>query len=296
MSKPMDDKQIRRSLTAFADGELDVPDTLATLEHMAMHPESTRRVMHQQQLRQAVGRCMSAEVGATPTNLRRQLEQLAASHASHASHASPVSAASRPAGPSVLARLSRWLPAAVAAGLLLAAMVTLRETRFPALSVPPADSVGGILPASMVERLTQRHITCSRELSRLHAAARFPREVDQLPAAVATFLHVSAVTPLDLRPAGYELAAAGECKTPGPSAVHVVYRSTGTDGVRDSVSLWVTPASEHQEVAPGKVYSAGGPHWPHPILFWRRGDLVYYLVGDASQSVEHAAQLLAARG
>ena len=56
MSKSMDSKEILRYVEAFADGELDVEQNLRVLEHMAMNPTATRRVLHQQQLRQAVER------------------------------------------------------------------------------------------------------------------------------------------------------------------------------------------------------------------------------------------------
>jgi len=49
----MKESEIRKYLPAFADGELDVEQNLKVLEHMAMDPKATRRVMHQQQLKQA---------------------------------------------------------------------------------------------------------------------------------------------------------------------------------------------------------------------------------------------------
>jgi len=90
-----EEQELRRFVAAFADGELDVSDNLRLLEHMAMHPQTTRRVMHQQQLRQLVQWSMRDAAPAPPEYLRRAiLERLDA--ASAAPGASPNEAASRP--------------------------------------------------------------------------------------------------------------------------------------------------------------------------------------------------------
>jgi len=70
MSESMDDKTIRKYLAAFADGELEVEQNLRVLEHAAMNPQATRRVMHQQQLRRAVGAPMASHAPAAPPWLR----------------------------------------------------------------------------------------------------------------------------------------------------------------------------------------------------------------------------------
>src|SRR5688572_13437752 len=97
----------RKFLAAFADGELDVTQSLAVLEHMALHPDATRRVMHQQQLRHAVAQTLSGSAAPVPEPLRARVAALAAA------------GATPPERPSLLRRLWRGVPLALAAGVLV---------------------------------------------------------------------------------------------------------------------------------------------------------------------------------
>src|SRR6185295_16269856 len=73
---PADEKDLRKYLTPFADGELDVEQSVRVLEHMAMNPQATQREMHQQQLRQAIGRHLLARAPSAPPDLKARLETL----------------------------------------------------------------------------------------------------------------------------------------------------------------------------------------------------------------------------
>src|SRR5207248_4495722 len=73
-----------------------------------MHPDETRRVVHQQQLRQAVAKSITQHAPPTPADLRQKLEAMADDDARAATRFMWI------------ARLRRGLPLALAAAILLA--------------------------------------------------------------------------------------------------------------------------------------------------------------------------------
>lgn len=157
MSKPMDNKESRKYLAAFADGELDVEQNLRVLEHIAMNPDATRRVMHQQQLRQSVRRSMRAQAPATPQALRDQITGMAAG--------SRLDPAGSP-DDAVLSRIGRWLPTAVAAILLLAAILVATSV----IAARRHGDFSGPLDARTVLAFQQRHVECASMPGRLQGA------------------------------------------------------------------------------------------------------------------------------
>ncbi len=73
----MDDKQVKCYIGAFADGELDVEQSLRVARAHGDGPAHHQaQSLHQQQLRQRTAKVMSEPVEA-PAPLRQQLEQLA---------------------------------------------------------------------------------------------------------------------------------------------------------------------------------------------------------------------------
>ena len=42
----------------------------------------------------------------------------------------------------------------------------------------------------------------------------------------------------------------------------------------------------------GRVYVEAGSDLMHPVIFWRQGDMLYYLVGDSMEDANKAVQTL----
>src|SRR5690606_25746901 len=126
---------------------------------------------------------------------------------------------------------------------------------------------------------------------------RFPRQVAALPGALSDYFHRS-VAPggLDLSRIGYEYQVTGLCSVPGQGAVHVLYKALPTTGRTDTLSLWLRPYDGQTPVEPGRLYLATDGETPMPMLIWREGDMVYYLMGDQMSNVEQAATALHAPG
>lgn len=285
MSKPMDSKEVRRYVEAFADGELDVEQNLRVLEHMAMNPTATRRVLHQQQLRQAVDRVVRSETPATPDDLREQIVALAA-------ETPAASIASRPVKQSrmaVLARIGAWSPVALAAALLVVTLVVQAEFFKP-------KSIDGMqfIPTAKVAEFAKRHVTCSRQLIELHEAVNFPERIEEVPHAVAEYLGTQPYPVLDLSKLGYEFDGVGKCTVPGDRSVHLVYRSAQKTGRLDTVSLWIQPdAGQLNHLAENILFRpADNSNFAHPLVYWHANGMIYYVVGDDPTVVEQAANML----
>lgn len=290
MTQPMDDKEIRQYIEAFADGELDVEQNLRVLSHMAMNPDATRRVMHQQQLRQVVERAMREMTPPPPAELRAKVERLVEAGADHRGD---DAAAGRP---TVLARLARWLPAVAAALMLATAGVLFVQSLSDDSSNAKRDDLPIIYNASLLDgqrrqAVRMRHAACAKAISNLHHALQFGTVIAEMPALAADYLGTDLEMPvLDLSAMGYRFEGAGKCAAPGAKAVHMVYR--GADD--QAISLWVRAGgADELGLEAAKLYAADAPDASNPILIWRRGAHAYFLVGDAADHVRRAGKTLA---
>lgn len=295
----MDDKEIRKYLAAFADGELDVEQNLRVLEQMAMNPDATRRVMHQQQLRQQVDRVMRAMVPPIDESLRDSIASLAIETASTSED--DVTGRKSPGG--ILARVGpwgQWLPA-LAAAFLLAASVTFwilgQSETAPTVAPITVVRAPNLLNAQRIQVLETRHEFCSQRIEELHNADRFGRIIGDLPSKITRFLGEQSTPILDLSALGYKFGGAGECAAPGAKAVHLVYRSNNAESEAGALSLWARADAENKiKVQAGKLYEVPRSDKIGSIVMWRRDGVVYYLVGNAAEEVKNAALALRDEG
>ncbi|MFA9479401.1 anti-sigma factor [Phycisphaerales bacterium AB-hyl4] len=296
MKKPLDDKQMRCYLSAFADGELDVEQSLQVLERMAMDPQMTRRVLHQQQLRQRVAQTMGNEKLKTPDALKQQIM------ASARQSSSPQQAANA-ARRNRWSLVQRWLPTTIAAALLLTALLTVQFgsgggarpglTEYAGMN---GSDTAAVVNLASADRFGRRHVRCSRDITPLFNTDRFPDQVTALPRSIEGLLGKKFTgPPLDLSLLGYEYQQAGECLIPGSRSVHVLYRAADGSGRSDSLSLWITAENTDLDLEPGRLYTAVDDEKPHPLLIWRHEELTYYLVGDSMPRVHQVAQAMASR-
>ncbi len=303
----MSQSEVRKYLPAFADGELDVEQNLRVLEAMAMDPTHTRRVLHQQQLRKACARVMDRPDCCCPEELKHTLQTLCfADPQASADSVSPSFAlggteADDPiqttrSSPQVLARIGRWLPAAVAAVLLIGALAVFFS--------PRADSGMAFgLGEARLAAFAGRHKSCSSDVNKLVAGIQNPANVAALPGTIDDYFVAQLGndqagridTALDLSVLGYAFQRVGVCGLPGKNAVHVVYQAAeGTDHGK-SMSLWIKPHSPDLQLIPRRLYTAEAADG-QPLLIWERNGRTYYLLGDASDDARQAAQVLATGG
>lgn len=289
---PRPEIDVRKYLMAFADGELDVERNLAVLERMTMDPSATRRVMHQQQLQQAVERCMTGEHPPMPESLRARIRALAdeadradrtdraeAARAFASSNLRSIdpSAVAPAIRPTVIARLRRWTPAIAAAILFSIGLASLYQANlithpatpgfpgypgFPASSDPTTSGGGGgggelsVLPAAMVQRFARRHSGCEAGRDLLHEGD-LPQNLAELPAALTAYLGDRPDASLDLSGIGYVFDRVGPCTLPGGKSVHLIYRSISDRS--HALSLWIKPDDGKLALRPDLFYQATTP-------------------------------------
>lgn len=285
-------------IAALADGELDLRENPGAMDKIAQDPQSAQRLAYQHQLREACGRAMDGPEMKCPEALAGRLLEIASADVQSAQPLQPAQPTKPPAYPSlrppVLARIGRWAPTAVAAVLLLAAGVLFMQANS---AVSPGDlRAASLIPVDQVAQFTGRHGDCALDPARLEESKRFgdATEFDQLPGKLANYFQTTTDgMHLSLDGIGYDYQLTGACGLPGKGAVHIVYRNH-QDPDR-AISVWVMPAREaHAVLEEGRVYSETGGDLLHPVIYWRQGDLLYYLVGDSLEDCDKAVKALRA--
>ena len=296
-------KSTNELLNAMADGELDLRENPEALSQIAQDAQAAQRVACQQQLRQAVGKAMDGPEMKCPAALADKLQAIAGDTSGSETHrnidagamnAGDATRSSAPAlynGPSVVGRIGRWIPAAVAAVLLIAAGVTFTMN----------SGDGGIgsqqasfLPVDKLDHFAGRHGDCALNTGLLKETERFgdATQFSELPGKLADYFQTSTDgMHLSLDGIGYKYELTGACPLPGKGAVHVVYRHKADPD--KAMSLWVMPArEEHASLKEGQVYSIASKDLMHPVIYWRQGGMLYYLVGDSLEDCDKAVKEL----
>lgn len=292
--KPMDmqrddnkPKTMNEMLLALADGELDFADQSDVMAKIAEDPKAAQRLAYEQQLKQACAKAMNGPEMKCPNELAGKVLALAGDGASKQQTQPAVYA-----GPSVIARIGRWVPTAVAAVLLVAAGVLFSQaSNTPVNSSAPAILVD--LDQQKLKQLTGRHFDCAERPDRLKNPDQFGGEdFEQLPGKLSDYFDTQAnKLSLNLGGIGYDYQLTGTCSMPGSGAVHIVYHKH--DNPEKSISVWIVPAKpDHDQLEEGRIYAEVGEDLLRPVIFWRDGGLLYYLVGDSIEDCNKAVQQL----
>lgn len=275
MWEPIGPDNIGEYLAAFADGELDAAQTLAVLNYLHGRPELLEALRTQQRLRVAAERAIRVSSPPVPDEVRRRIEAMAV--------AQPPAAAAAP-------WRRRWVMPAVAAALLVGGVLAGRFA-FPPRTKPPVVATADVVPPTLVAHASRVHADCSRLGGAMHTAG-FPTELGGLAALVKSDLNSQDAHP-DLSPIGFEFIGAGPCAAPLAGTAHLLYRST-TPGHPRWMSVFVQPFSGQFALDQGKIYDLSGPRSPFPVLAWRTGRVVYFLIGDDPDATDRGRTNLAA--
>ncbi|MEO0476414.1 MAG: hypothetical protein AAF085_10675 [Planctomycetota bacterium] len=284
-------KSMDEMLMALADGELDFADQPHVLAMIAEDPKAARRLAQEQRLKQACAKAMNGPEMKCPNELAGKVLALAGSGAPKAAAPETTSQPKSQAaydGPPVLAKIGRWVPAAVAAVLLVAAGVLFNQAN---TGGPSAGSE--IVTVSDIAKLTGRHFDCAERPDRLKNPDQFGgKDFEQLPGKLGDYFNTDVdKLSLNLDGIGYDYKLTGTCSLPGSGAVHIVYHKQ--DNPDKSISVWIVPTKpEHDKLQEGRVYSEVGDDLLRPVIFWRDGGLLYYLVGDSLEDCDKAVQQL----
>jgi len=291
MTDSMDEKEVLKYLAAFADGELDVQQNLRVLEHMAMNPTATKRAVHQQQLRLFADQAIRNHTPATPEHLKQKIRQLVKEAPPAQDTPSEIHEAEHdplPKQASVLSKIGRWAPVAAAALFFISALAVLNYTDHPASPVSNARYAAFVT----------RHTNCSRMTEKLMNMQLFPQNLKDLPESLKQYLGGRPTPGLDLSAIGYEFYAVGECNVPGKKSVHLIYHAKDDPDQQHALSLWIRRHTGSPDIEADRPYLVTGPDTSiaNPIILWRKGDMIYYLVGDSLGNVGRAASVLRLAG
>jgi len=290
-------------LAAVADGELDVEQAMERLAQE--NAGAVAQNQSQERFKAVVARSMAREIN-TPDALRASILAIAdGAEGTQPANASGIAKDSSFASPmvnreqhnSVLARIGRWAPAAVAAVLFLGTLTMLQlNAGLGGQSDGQSTYVyaASLIDDTMSRKFKSRHTVCATDVGELIQKTPLPNNVEQLPGAMADYFGTPQpdAIPLDLSVMGYEYSAAGNCNAPGKGALHVVYHAKHNGSPADALSLWVRPVDGNYEMAEGRVYRAQVSSDDAPVLAWTRNGLDYFLHGDNHESVETAAVAL----
>jgi anti-sigma factor RsiW len=280
-------------IRALADGELDFRDQPEVLAKIAEDPKAAQRLAQEQRLKQACAKAMDGPEMKCPNELAGKLLALANSGGAKAPTPATTTSSQNTAyaGPPVLARIGRWAPAAVAAVLLVAAGVLFTQAN-PSASGINAQAVTFHTPEK-IEQLTGRHFDCAERPDRLKNPNQFGGDdFEQLPGKLSDYFDTDAnQLALNLDGIGYDYQLTGTCSMPGSGAVHIVYHKH--EDPAKSISVWIVPVSEeHKALQSGRVYTEVSGDVLRPVIFWRDGGLLYYVVGDSIEDADKAVQQL----
>ncbi len=298
--KDFEQLDLDRQLEAFADGELPADCRLKVMEYLSEHPQAMQRVVAAQRMRDACCRVIEKSCGCGCSGeVKRRIAELAQTEPLEMQRyggggGGGSTGFSSRLGPAEHGgwkfTLSRWMPLAAAALFFVAALVALNLAG-------KRDSLGdgSILPVHQVEAMQWRHTRCSRAIDAL-AAGQYPQDIQALPGAISDTLGRQPYPVLDLSSLGYVFDRAGPCGLPGGRSIHLIYKARSETGRDDRLSLWIEPDDGKLLLEPDRPYHVTGKRAAHPILVWKHGDMVYYLVGDSDAAVEEAVATLAHAG
>ena len=297
MPEPLEHDDTPALLAAFADGELTDDQASRLCDCVSGNPDCVRRVMHEQRLRRACAKVMAGETRRCPDDLRRRLDTLL--QPPDAASPPPVDELYQPRRPRRDPRFTRWVPAAIAAVLLLGAIAVFTVSNGDAASGDGETSGGDtVFTAAHLQQFETRHVRCSVGEAPMMRGELFPATLDGLDPVLAELVDASAAgASLDLSAAGFDYALAGVCPVPGDDAVHLIYTAAEPDDAgppdrRAALSLWIQHDPSRTDLEAGVPYVAADADHPHPMVVWRERDTVFYLVGDSMQDVERARPLV----
>jgi anti-sigma factor RsiW len=278
----------KTELLRYADGELDGTRAEAVRAYLVVDAEAAREVDALRRLRAAAKRSVLARTPQLSDELRSRMEQLIEARARPALH--PRGAAR--AGP-LPPRWRRAAALAVFTGLLAAAALWLwrpgatRQTSSELLG-PAKGAGGGTSHQTIAVAVTRKHVICSQMQDHFYDG-RFPRVLAELPPVVREHLGASAPVP-DLAPLGFDFAGAGACQLPGGTTLHILYRAR--DNRARHVSVFAQHFTGQVEVSPKGVLLLAGPDAAHPLLCWREGTTLCFLIADDVESFVGARRVL----
>ena len=260
-------RELARLLRCAADDEL-TPDESAALSERG-DADDAARIAFDRSLRASVGRVM-VEPSRAPRALRERVERAMLEEGARMDAERGVVGR---VGPSK--RLRHW-PLAVAASVLICAMLVVATQRGGGAG---SGQDFQVLLATFLETEHNGCADCSETFQR----KLYTRELDAASELLEATVGGGAKA-VDLIEFGYRFGGVGKCGVPGAGAsVHLMYSPLDWVEGGASVSLFVQAFTSSRDIADGarRLLECRGKGRA-PILMWRSGDLIYYVVSPSA--------------
>ncbi len=282
MSDPIHDQE----LLAYADGELNEDRRAAVQRALAENPNLAAKIDELTQLRKASRQAIHNATPKAPDSLRQMIADLDID-----SEPIPFNDKAKPINDSATRHKTwpwRTTLSAVAAMLLIVVGASLYVMSLNSnTNLGPIQEKKTYTLAQLAESVTNKHLACST-LEDHFIDPDFPRSVSDLGPAAEKFMSQPVLTP-DLSSIGYEFAGAGPCHVPGGQTLHLLYQSTETGNF---ISLFSQLHPWKIDLEDGHHAIGAGPDAEHPMLIWRSGGIIYFLVCDDFGACEKAAKAM----
>ena len=279
---------------SFADGEACDEVRMRVLGKMAEDGEVAKQVRHQVQLKDAVrGAMVDGKSCVCPEDLKAKLVGMFDDAEAEGDYSGDRGdeGGDEQRNRMVIGRIGRWMPSAAAALIMFAVVMSAYDVYRNGGASGDGPMVAGIMPMQMVNLLEKRHVGCAVDIARLPQDPQLPRKVEALPNALNERFG-SRTSGLDLSGIGYEFDRVGKCTAPGEISVHLIYKPIEGSLNEDMISLWIVPNVRNLKLDEGRVYTINDKEKAHPMLVWREGEMLYYMVGDSMERTIKAADSL----
>ncbi|QDU70322.1 anti-sigma factor [Mucisphaera calidilacus] len=308
----MADNQHKITLMAYADGELDVEQTIKLLGEAGLCKNDEDCIRQAQQLRKACRSCLDDPASTkTPDSLADCIK--AAFDQEQEGNPQPDFQAStrienhKP----VAGRITPWIPSGVAALFLLSGLAFWTNTLLQIQNGPNGtrtaqnttlmNAPGTQIALAEFDAFAGRHGECARNTALMHDSLKLPTNIQALPGALGDYFGDSfdQTMPMDLAVLGFHYVKAGKCTLPTDGAIHVLYKpapdTQATSPDAPAISLWIStkPGALASSLPQDHLFSAQTSEGK-PVFIWRINGLSYFLVGDDPATTRNAVDVLSA--
>jgi len=251
------------------------------------------RIAFEKALKERVGAVMSKS-DAAPEALRDAVKQIFADER--------TGGATEPLGGERTRSQSFWSSRGVRRFLAAAAVVALAITAvFLGNQIGTGPGAGGNLAGvfgslsdrtELVSFVAGEHDKCS-DFGSYFERKMQPSPAEQARQQIAAYLGRAPVS-FELGGVGYAFAGYGACAVPGPGeSVHLIYRSLSSDS-NASMSLFIQKDTGRLALEEERRYAIREEGRDTPVVLWRSGGLVYYLVSPERPAPSQATESLGA--
>ena len=266
----MDCKGFRKYIGAFADGELQVEQNLAALEHLNMCQACAARVNAVSSLKATLKRVYGGIQA--PQHVRERVLRALEIEAKQAR---------LEATPPVVPGVHHWRGGfTVALGVAAALLLAFVGWQFLPDRGPRTD-VRLVVPGRLAADVREQHRFCIGHRGANHNDVSLPRDLPVIAERLSARLNMKVIAP-DLSSLGFELIGADSCGVKERPGAHIVYRSVATGKQLSvfTVDRWASLEDEDDVDSADRGFFVSSDDDSLCVVAWLDGPQAYILCAD----------------